>query len=402
MRELVFSTTRNVALNPGRLDQALERFTALHHVPVQLLEIDTEFAMQELNNFAIHQTGADVSQMGTTWLRGFVDMNALRPLSLKKDMRFGQSDHDVAHFIPILWQSTHTPDAAEPWAIPWLADVRMVYYRRDLLARAGVEERTAFQTPQTLEETLHRLQASGVACPWAVPTRFSWRTLHNVASWIWAANGDFVSPDGKHVLLTQPQALAGLKSYFSLTRFMSDQVRNFSTALDFDDLFLSGEAAVIISSGYLSPTDQGALQPKQVGVAAPLGIPFIGGSHLVIWQHTKYDHDATQLVHFLTRFDTQQSYGLGNLLPVRLDALSALGEAGGYAGEFVRQLLHWLPQGRLLPSVYLWNVIEARVAKALAQVWEEVLATHEPDLEAILQRQLLPVTQFLDMMLRNR
>jgi multiple sugar transport system substrate-binding protein len=317
-------------------------------------------------------------------------------------MRFGQSDHDVAHFIPILWQSTHTPDAAEPWAIPWLADVRMVYYRRDLLARAGVEERTAFQTPQTLEETLHRLQASGVACPWAVPTRFSWRTLHNVASWIWAANGDFVSPDGKHVLLTQPQALAGLKSYFSLARFMSDQVRNFSTALDFDDLFLSGEAAVIISSGYLSPTDQGALQPKQVGVAAPLGIPFIGGSHLVIWQHTKYDHDATQLVHFLTRFDTQQSYGLGNLLPVRLDALSALGEAGGYAGEFVRQLLQWLPQGRMLPSVYLWNVIEARVAKALAQVWEEVLATHEPDLEAILQRQLLPVTQFLDMMLRNR
>ena len=402
MRELIFSTTRNVALNPGRLDQALERFTAQHHVPVRLLEIDTEFAMQELNSFAQHQTGADVSQMGTTWLRGFVDMNALRPLSLKNDVRFGHPDHDVTSFIPILWQSTHTPDIAEPWAIPWLADVRMVYYRRDLLARAGVDEQIAFQTPQALEETLQRLQANGVACPWAVPTRFSWRTLHNVASWVWAANGDFVSPDGKRVLLTQPPAMAGLQSYFSLARFMSDQVRNFSTALDFNDLFLSGDAAVILSSGYLSLVGQGTLQPEQVGVAAPLGIPFIGGSHLVTWQHTKYDHDATQLVHFLTRFDTQQSYGLGNLLPVRLDALSALGEAGGHAGEFVHKLLHWLPQGRMLPSVYLWNVIEARVTKALAQVWEEVLATHEPDLEAILRRQLLPVTQFLDMMLRDR
>ncbi len=401
MRELIFSTTRNVALNPGKLDQALKQFTAQQHVPVRLLEIDTEFAMQELNSFALHQTGADVSQMGTTWLRGFVDMNALRPLSLKKDVRLGHPD-DVASFIPILWHSTHTPDTAELWAIPWLADVRIVYYRRDLLARAGVDERTAFQTPQALEETLRRLQASGVGCPWAVPTRFSWRTLHNVASWIWAANGDFVSPDGQRMLLTQPPAMAGLKSYFSLACFMSDQVRNLSTALDFNDLFLSGDTAVIISSGYLSPTDQGVLQPEQVGVAAPLGIPFVGGSHLVIWQHTRYDTDATKLVHFLTQFDTQQSYGLGNLLPVRLDALSALGETGGYASEFVRQLLQWLPHGRMLPSVYLWNVIEARVVKALAQVWEEVLAAHEPDLEAILRRQLLPLTQFLDMMLRNR
>jgi hypothetical protein len=105
MRELIFSTTRNFALNPGRLDQALERFTAQHHVPVRLLEIDTEFAMQELNSFALHQTGADVSQMGTTWLRGFVDMNVLRPLSLKKSVRFGHLDLRCDQLIPILWRA---------------------------------------------------------------------------------------------------------------------------------------------------------------------------------------------------------------------------------------------------------------------------------------------------------
>jgi hypothetical protein len=87
---------------------------------------------------------------------------------------------------------------------------------------------------------------------------------------------------------------------------------------------------------------------------------------------------------------------------VRLDALSALGTAGGQTGEFIRQLLQWLPNGRTLPSVYLWNVIEARVAKTLAQIWEEVLATGEPDLDVILTRQLTPLKQNLDILLRNK
>ncbi len=400
MRGLIFSATRGVALGPGVLDRVLQQFTTQHHTPVRLLEIDTEFAQRELTNFAIHQIGADISQMGTTWLRGFVDMNALRPLSVE-EFKAGNTEREV-NFIPALWHSTHAADSSEQWAMPWLADVRVVYYRRDLLARASVDEQTAFQTPQAFEETLQRLQASGVACPWAVPTHFSWRTLHNVASWIWAAGGDFVSPDGKQLTLTELQARAGLKSYFALARFMSDEVRNLSTGLDFNDLFLSGKAAVILSSGYLPAIAPNALDPEQVGFAAPLGIPFVGGSHLVIWQHTKYPHDATQFVQFLTELKTQQSYGLGHLLPVRLDALSALGAAGGHSSEFVRQLLQWLPDGRTLPSVYLWNVIEARVAKTLAQIWEEVLTTHEPDLDAILTRQLTPLKQNLDILLRNK
>ena len=38
----------------------------------------------------------------------------------------------------------------------------MIYYWRDLLEQAGVDERTAFQTPEHMEETMQRLQASGV------------------------------------------------------------------------------------------------------------------------------------------------------------------------------------------------------------------------------------------------
>lgn len=400
MRELTFSITSGVALGPTVLEQALRRFTAQQHVPVRLQPIANESAMDELVKFALHQTGADVSQMGTTWLRGFVDMNALRPIL--SDKNASPPDHNKSTFIPILWHSAHTSATSPQWAVPWLADVRLIYYRRDLLARAGVDEQAAFQTPQAMANTLQRLQASGVECPWAVPTHFAWRTLHNVASWVWAANGDFISSDGQHVTLTQPQALAGLKVYFALARFLSAEVRASSTTLDFNDLFLSGQAAVILSSGYLSARGSGTLQPEQIGVAAPLGIPFVGGSHLVVWQHTRYEQEANQLVQFLTRLDTQVSYGLGSLLPARLDALTELGKADDSAGEFVGQLLQWLPQGRMLPAVYLWNVIEARVVKALAQIWEEVLAVPEPDLDAILTRHLTPLAQSLDMVLRHK
>ncbi|HEY4723597.1 MAG TPA: hypothetical protein VII92_17210, partial [Anaerolineae bacterium] len=71
------------------------------------------------------------------------------------------------------------------------------------------------------------------------------------------------------------------------------------------------------------------------------------------------------------------------------------------AGEFVRFLQETLHHGRALPTVYLWNVIEGRLTGTLAQIWEEVLKSTQPDLDAVLERYLTPLSQQLDMLLQH-
>src|SRR3989304_4980714 len=221
MPDLTFSLTPPDAVAEDTLQPLLDNHERRTHTRVHLHKTTPQSAQQDLNNFALHKMGADVSQMGSTWLRGFIDMNALRPFNALEASRMG----NASQFIPACWESAHLPGRTQSthWAIPWLADVRVLYYRRDLLEQAGVDEQNAFESVEALVETLERLRKSHAAAPWVVPTRFSWRTLPHGASWIWAAGGEFVSSDGKRMLLLEPKTLAGLKAYFSLGRFLSDE-----------------------------------------------------------------------------------------------------------------------------------------------------------------------------------
>ena len=56
--------------------------------------------------------------------------------------------------------------------------------------------------------------------PLAMPTKRSNMTLHYIASWIWGAGGDFLSPDGANLAFDQPKALEGCMAYYGLRRFL--------------------------------------------------------------------------------------------------------------------------------------------------------------------------------------
>src|SRR5687767_7369113 len=159
----------------------LQRFEQEQHVRAGVKPIAWDNGRSQLVNMALYKKGADVSEMGTTWLSGFTAMNGLRPFSEQEIGRLGGS----AAFLPISWQ-TGVGDDGQVWAIPWLADTRVIYYRRDWLARAGIAEETAFATFEKLGETLGVLKASGVAMPWLIPTHQGAITLHSVAPWVWA------------------------------------------------------------------------------------------------------------------------------------------------------------------------------------------------------------------------
>jgi multiple sugar transport system substrate-binding protein len=374
----------------------LDQFEAQHgvHVRVRLLSWDSGW--NNLFQSALQGSGSDVSEIGSTWLGDLVAMNALQAFSEDAIAELGGADA----FMPVAWRSGQMAGQPQTWAIPWMVGARLLFYRRNLLAGLDIDAQTAFGTAEQLDRTLGRLQAGGVSVPWIVPMGSTHTTLLNVASWVWGAGGAFVTPDGKRTLINQTAARAGLRAYFALGRYLAPAVRRLSGAQP-DAVFLQNpDAALTISGSWLfqMARDQGSPDlAEQLGAALPPGPSFVGGSHLVIWKHSRNYEAALQLVNFLTRAPALVAYSREiGLLPATLDALDAEPFAGDPLWQLTREGVR---TGRSFPVIRSWGMIEYRLVAALSSLWAETLASSGQNIDAVLRKHLDPLAQRLDQLL---
>jgi multiple sugar transport system substrate-binding protein len=381
-----------MADSPAGLQPLLDQFEAEQgiHVRPRLLSWDT--AWSDLVKVALYSHGPDVSEIGNTWLGDLVAMNALREFSSSEIGALGKA----SAFLPLAWQGTRLVGQPETWAIPWVTGMRLLFYRRHLLSQAGIDEDLAFHTAGALNHTVSELQTNGIQVPWTVPTGLTHTTLLNITSWVWGAGGDFISPDGKLTLFSQPAALAGIRAYFALGRFLAPSVRHLN-GLQPDDQFLKDSQTAMTISGPWLFNQVGPELAAQLGVALPPGASLVGGSHLVIWKHCPQPEAALKLIQFLTGTPAQIAYGQHvGLLPVTLEALSA----PPFSTDPLWQLaIRGVKTGRTLPVTRSWGLMEDRLTSALSAIWTETLNTPDPDLEIAIAKRLEPLARRLDLVL---
>jgi multiple sugar transport system substrate-binding protein len=389
MQELEFSI---MAANADGIQPLLDEFEAQHRIHVRLRLLAWDTGWSDLLKVALYGDGPDISEIGSTWLGDLVAMNAIHPFHEKEIGAVGKP----GAFLPTAWQGGRTVGGSFNWAIPWLAGARLLFFRRPLLERAGIDERTAFQTAEQFDDTLNRLQAAGVRVPWTAPTGLTHTTLLNVASWVWGAGGDFISADGKQTLFSQPPARAGLRAYFALGRFLPPDIRHLN-GLQPDSQFLNDDQTAITLSGPWLFNQAAPELKAQMGVALPPGASFVGGSHLVIWKHTLKHSAALRLIHFLTQPQAQVRYAHWvGLLPVRLDALAE----PPYASDPLWQMaIAGLKSGRTFPVTRAWGLMEDRLTTALSTLWADTFANPDADLDALVAKRLEPLAQRLDLVL---
>ncbi len=385
MIELELTVQVEHLLSGEELRPWLDQFEREYGVRVKLTPVAWEHAWQEMVKTALYRHGPDVSQVGSTWVTSLAGMNAIKPFTSEDIHVLGGPET----FLPLLWESGWVKGDPQMWAIPWLAYVRLFYYRRDWLEDAGIDEKTAFTTPASFAEALRKISEKRMPCPWIVPTTHSLDTIHSIGSWIWQSGGDFVSMDSKHVRFNQPEALTGMENYFSLYRYLPSQTR----LLDSNEpSFRLGEVAVTMSGpglwGYELPKSSDTLPEviTNTGVANPFGLPFIGGSHMVIWKHTLHEELALELVKFLTSRSVQSGYiPTTGLLPIRKDVLSA----PPFTNDPIYQVMEQgLKIGRTFPSIRQWGLIEDKLTAALGDVWSDVLFNPKPDIGASLKKRV--------------
>lgn len=391
MIELEFSKIYSDPKTLERLDELLQEFARQEGIRVRLAPLDWTKASDQLFQALLNQRGPDLAEVGTFRLSSLVGINALAPVPAWALREIGNE----AAYLGGAWRSCFLPGDPQMWSAPWTSGARLIYYRRDWLARAGVDETNAFATPEALEATLAALQNHGLPHPWAINTRRSRSTIHHVTSWVWGAGGDFVSADGRRVIFAEPEALRGLEAYYRLGRYLGLDGKLIDDQLSVD-LFWQGQAGSMLDGQWVYTNEKTRAKPEmleQVGMALPPGVPFVGGTNLVVFKHTRHPEAAWKLVQFLSSAELARQYHVPeSILPTRRESFQHFESQDA---TFLRLCAEAIDRGRVFTSHSLGRVVEARLTDPLAQIWDHLLDNPDADILQTLKNELEPAQRRL-------
>lgn len=121
---------------------------------VRVQTIPWSAAHEKLLTAFVGDSMPDAFQAGNTWLPELRELAAIEPL----DARIAASPSlERDDFFPGVLDTNVIEGAT--WGLPWYVDTRLLFYRRDLLARAGVGEPPA--TWEAWRDAMTRLAESG-------------------------------------------------------------------------------------------------------------------------------------------------------------------------------------------------------------------------------------------------
>jgi multiple sugar transport system substrate-binding protein len=328
------------------------------HVDVQ--QIPWSAAHEKLLTAHVGHATPDVAQLGNTWVAEFVALRALEPLG----PYLGRSaDVPRGGFFPGIW-ATNVVDSMS-YGVPWYVDTRLVFYRKDILARAGYPS-----MPTTWDGWLASMRAIKREVG---PKRYAiflplneW--THPMILGLQAGSpllkdrdtrGDFSGPEFRRAFhLFVDVFREGLAPPVSNTE-IANLYQEFERGTF--SMYITGPWNIGEFQHRISPAMQGtwgcAPLPGPTGEAS--GVSMAGGSSLVLFRASKHKDAAWRLVEFLSR-PAQQArfYRLCGDLPARQEAWRDSSIAGDRnLAAFRRQLEHVAPW----PMVPEWEEICIRL-----------------------------------------
>jgi multiple sugar transport system substrate-binding protein len=336
-------------------------------VKVQLVGWDVQF--DRIRNAAVSGKGPDVTQAGTTQVPFFAALGGFEDLS----DRVGDIGGDSA-YAPGVWQTTQVTGRDGDYAVPWFTEARSIYYRKDLLKKAGVDPETAFTDWDALKATLKKLKDSGAVdnkktYAFGSPGKQAFDLVHHVMPFVWDAGGSELNDDATESTIASPEAQEGVE-------FVADLLPGGlfdPTALEKDgqqveDSFKGGRLAVWIGGPWVLATiprkDDDVWSPvarKNVGVApmpsGPSGdaYTFVGGSNLMMFKSSQNKDAAWELIKFLSQDDTQTAYAdLMGMFPARLDPQ----EKASHKDDNYAAFYEAIQDGRTYAPIPQWGQVE--------------------------------------------
>ncbi len=259
----------------------------------------------------------------------------------------------------------------ETYAVPYYAGSKYIFYRKDLLKKAGLE------VPTTLDEFVQAAVELKKANP--KPASFSgfwfpgqdWR---NGAAFVWAAGGDLAVDDGGEwtPALSSPESVAGLEMAQQLFEEASGAPKDGNEADPWTP-FCAGEVGMMSTPGWvkglIEAEDTGCPDTfaKQMGVFALPGADgspapvLLGGSDIAIAAKSPNQDLAQDAVALMLSDDYQKIMAEAGLTPAKESLASLLGD-----DEYAAATIEAASNAKLTPAAPGWaNVEGSRVLEDL-------------------------------------
>jgi multiple sugar transport system substrate-binding protein len=372
-----------------RLMPEFERRTPGLRVRVQ--QIPWSAAHEKLLTAYAGDALPDLLQLGTTWLPEFVALRAVAPVGERMVASTSIASDD---YFPGILEMSEVDGTL--YGVPWYVDTRVLFYRSDLLARAGFQE-----PPRTWSawlDAMIRLEAVVGADHFAILlSPDTWEPQVILALQLGAAllrdgdrRGDFQSPRFREAF----------RWYLDLfERGLAPSGSEGRVGNVYRD-FAAGHFAMLVSG----PWDLGELArrlPAELDSAwatAPLPAPredgpgasLAGGASLVLTRSSPRQAEAWKLVEYLSEPEQQVAlHRLSGDLPARRSAWRLSGLASD-----PRARAFWVQLDALAstPRIPEWERIASRIAHYSEEAVrghlapEAALAALDRDVDAILEK----------------
>jgi multiple sugar transport system substrate-binding protein len=283
------------------LPKLMEQFKQANPgVNVTVTPIPWDAAHNKFTTAITANTLPDAAMVGTTWMGEFADLGALDPTPQGFDNSgFYQGALDT------------TKVGGTQYGVPWYVETRLVYYRKDLAAKAG------FSTPPT---DWAGLKAMAKAMKDKAGAKYginlqpggdgSWQTVMPFA---WSAGANITGDDQKSFTFDTPEMQEGLKYYQS---FFTEKLAGTDLPPNQTEAqFVSGQVPMFISgpwmAGSVAKAGGDAIKPN-IGVFQipknKTATSFVGGSDFVVFKASKNKDSAWKLIKFLSDAKTQASW----------------------------------------------------------------------------------------------
>lgn len=379
------------------LERLLKPFEDETGIKVKITSVDWGAAWSKITTAATSGDVPDVVQIGSTWVSAISGMGALEELSLEAVAELGGEKT----FVPVAWKTTGIENSGKITAIPWIVDARALFYRTDVLRKAGVSP-WALGNWTSFKAALKKIYTADVViedqpvAPLGISGKNDWNVIHSLAPWIWMAGGDFLSADRKTCLLDSEEVFQGISFYISLVRdeLVPIEYLELNTA-QVSGNFNDGACAMYFDGPYEVKTltrpaaeggAQGSTTSRNFAVTGypqgPRGhFTFVGGSTLAIFKQSKNKSGAFKVIKYLTSPKAQIEYAkVSGFLPARQDAFADPFFSDDPYRKVFKDAVNY---GRTYPPIPQWGLLEPILTRRFGIMWDYVTSSDDYDPEEI-------------------
>ncbi len=378
-------------------------------VKVELVGWDVQF--DRIRNSAVSGSGPDVTQAGTTQVPFFAALGGFEDLTKRVEEVGGKGA-----YAPGIWQTTQLAGQDGTFAVPWFTEARTIYYRKDVLDKAGLDPATAFkdwdsfeQTLQTIKDEVPEIGGKPIQ-PFGGPGKKAFDLVHHVMPFVWDAGGAELSDDESKSTIDSPQAEQGVAFMTSLLqKGLFDKNMLERDATQVENQFKGGRLAVWIGGPWVLGSvgredDENWVRAARENVGiAPMpagpsgkGFTFVGGSNLMMFKSSENKNEAWALMKYLSGDSVQRRYAeLMGMFPSRLAPQKQVGETDADHRAFFSAI----QQGRTYAPIPQWGQIENAYKTRLGNILDSAAGQGRPFSQATLQSQLREAAKEADALL---